>query len=163
MRVYGLLGLNPDLQFITRAGRPIRPWSTLAVVATALGIAAAIGALLIGVSFLNVPFDGYPVLGWIGAVGAAIGLVIAVLTVALQRPATPRAGKQIAGLLFLWPVSLFMLSAFGAVIVNAAFDRSPPKYVDVEVVEYWQETSEPDVLRPRQARRPDATGALRSR
>ena len=149
LRIYRLLGLNPDIPFIQKDGKT---WvSGLTVSAAVLVVLGVMAFLTLGVGVLYAfdflqPLDaGRRFVLMLLPVGAAIALATGVpLYLVMRREARQKVEKpRLPGLLAAI-VGVFCGGLGGYLVIagiNAGLDKSPPEYRDVEVLGLWEETS----------------------
>ena len=147
LRLYGFLGLNPNIHMILKDGKPERPaFAPEKVLAVIIGVVAICALLVVGLYSLKFysPLEEDPWVWGLGAlIGGAVIALIAVLVAALRKKSrTDCIAASIAGLILGG-----LAVALGMMIVNATLDTSPSAYREVEIVDFWQETTYPLFIR----------------
>lgn len=149
LQIYGFLGLDPERESVLRYGRPTLWSPSVAALALAVGGFASLflfPSLIFAVSsFEKVGgSDRAWIVGSLTIAGVAGGIaaLIASLRSTVGRRARNAATAGFCGCFF---GALF--GFFGANALNAAFDRSPPEYREIQALDYWQETWYPIFVR----------------
>jgi len=144
LKIYGLLGLDPDREFALKNGRPNRGMQPYHVIAVISAIVLAFG-LLMGVIYV-VEFY-WPIGGnWMvavipGVTGAVIGLIFGSLWAFSSREEVQSSGL-IDRIALAAGCGLFgtLLTLEAVFISNAMLDRTESNFEPVRVVEFWQTT-----------------------
>lgn len=148
VQVYGMLGLDPDREFILKDGEPRRGMSTKIVV---LLVCGWLGFLLLVTAGLNSIWFYFPIDGdWtIAVVPAILGAIAGgVAAGVLVRRDSVRPGWFDRWATYAGGAGVGVLGAMIALsMLNAVFDDSPAEYRPIEVVEYWQITHYPVFIR----------------
>jgi hypothetical protein len=153
LRLYGFLGLNPEIEFLLKDGQPIRPQN--AVSAGLFGMVALVG-LLGGAMWLFHAFERLAPVepNYLPLVGLILGsfLGLSLLMGALVHAANVRAASMDASPRKRLQESVVGGAAFGFVLalfvampalftLNAKLGQSPnPEFRLVEIADFWQET-----------------------
>lgn len=148
-RLYGFLGLNPDQEFLIKNGKPfLSNPSSIALLYLALAICAILFMpLFIFVMDAYQPSSG-PDTPWItGVIGGAslmciVGVVLYRLYAKIPRHWSQYVTCGFCGLMF---GGIAGLASTG--MLNAFLDQSDPEYVEIEVVDFSQETWYPFFIR----------------
>lgn len=141
LRVYGLLGLNPEANLLWRNGKPHVKNTAVQVVgvfALFMGLALTGLAAYYSISYYapihpNGGFYGSSMLcafifGVVGGFGA-----VAAMTLAVKTPTERLAGLAILGFMACGTLGFLVPAA-----LNAGLDRSAPTYRAVEIHNYWE-------------------------
>jgi hypothetical protein len=152
LRIYSLLGLNPNVPYICKDDKPWQPgmsWFTAcAIVAGVMLGIWAITALLASFQFYW-PISGPTSRQWMGFVPFAV--VMGILGSLLMRwllrreAANPNSIDRHKTNAWLAPLAGFvlaggLLSTLLIICANAALDKSAPRYREIEIVKLWQTT-----------------------
>lgn len=148
-QLYGFLGLNPKHEYILKNGMPTISNSTT----VSMSILFILLMLILAVPLYLYVAESYAVTDgpdtpWIAGtiIGAILFAIIAtILHFRVTKPL--RNWKQIGGTLFAGFFFGALCGFFTTNFINGVFDRSPPRYLEIEVVEYWEETLYPIFIR----------------
>ncbi len=145
VRLYGFLGLDPERDFITRDGRPLSGVSPFTAVLICLLVLTIFWFLILFLYVIEccmprewkwqtvVPFLA------VGSVAGAIGLTWLVCFDQRKQATLKRSGWIMAVLCGAVVGALAGGATLGA--VNAAFDRSAPKYEPIRITQHWEKTT----------------------
>ncbi|MCG6156392.1 hypothetical protein [Rubinisphaera margarita] len=144
LRIYGLLGLDPDREFALKNGRPNRGMQPYHVVAVISFIMLLFG-LLLGVIYVVEfywPVGGNWTIAIVPAViGAIGGLIFGGLWAFGSRPEIQASGL-IDRIALAAGCGLFatLLALEVVFLSNAMLDRSESQFEPVQIVDFWQTT-----------------------
>lgn len=145
MRIYGLLGLDPELEFITKNGRPLTGMSPFSAIMVAFVVGLVILLIMGAFDLMMFSFPlsgdwklpvaiacGGAIVGAIGALGLrSLGKSAPVEGQAQTGPGAAMFGGGLLGLIGA-PI-LFM-------VLNSQLDSAQGKFEPIEIVQYWQTT-----------------------
>lgn len=147
-RLYGFLGLNPEVDFIRRDGKPVR--GGVSMFAVLGGIVAFIAVLLLLVGLLYAMEFRWPMnedatfIGALAGIGVTAGLVVGILLFVLRNRINLEGGAGSAVILGIGAgIFSALLSGIGLSNLNAMLDDSEPEYREFAVIDYWQTTTTP--------------------
>ncbi|MCA8990009.1 MAG: hypothetical protein KDA78_20350, partial [Planctomycetaceae bacterium] len=141
LRIYGLLGLDPDREFALKNGRPKRGMPPYQVITIISAIVAAF-ALLMGVIYV-VEFY-WPTGGnWLwaaipGGIAFAIGLVLGGIWALNSKDVHGIIDRLALAAGTGMFVTLFVLEI--VFLTNALLDNSPSRFEPIRIVNFWQTT-----------------------
>ncbi len=151
LRVYGLLGLDPEREFLLKNGRPMRGMSSLTALLIAVTVCCGLALLMSAIYAIEFcfPKEGdWTVAILPGGLGALAGLAGGWSLVRLERKNNPASTPTEQGCLLVGGPFLGILAGVVAMaLLNAKLDRSPPEYRSIELVEFWEETWTPIFIR----------------
>jgi hypothetical protein len=143
LRIYGYLGLNPDVDFIRKDGKKITEFASLWKTLTLMGVIVLILWLVIGAAYAisfcwplkvdSLVFAVVLVSG--GLILGVISLIVALILNKLRQKSIKLIRCSI-----LSAVAGGLLTLFLSPVVNSVFDYSEPEFREVEVIEFWQVT-----------------------
>lgn len=146
LKIYGYMGLNPDVDFIRKDGERITEHVSLGkTLALVFGI-MVIFVLLVGLiytigAYFPMEFNPWHLFGGVFAValvGAFAGLVLR----AIYKPKVVTKETGFLASAFVGFVLGALLGFIVLPLINSTVDRNKPEYQDIEIVEFWQETWE---------------------
>lgn len=143
LKIYGMLGLDPQREFLLKNGRPMRGLSSFGILAICIAVVGGLSLLLMGLTtlFFYIPIGGDWKVGIIpGALGAVIGLGGGWLLYRAEEKSQKVNGTGLGCLMSLGVIFGMIGGILTLFIVNAALDNSPAEYRPIEVVEFWQTT-----------------------
>lgn len=148
IQIYGWLGLNPDVDFIRRSDKPLQPMSPFKVLLVIIGLMVMtwllLGFLYVLGRYMPLDEDEDPkVLMLLLIPIVATTLVSATVAVWWFRRANrdqPKPLKSYGFAAFCGLLVGFVISIFGILLVNGAFDSSKARLVPIRVVQLWHQT-----------------------
>ena len=140
VEIYGLMGLNPDLDFITKDGKTRQCLISLPkIFAVILGIIGALALLVMGLYAIEfyspLKYTFFPFL----VAAVVCGFLGGVVSWIATRNCQPKTKLLAINL------SLFGAAFAGLIMVpfiNALMDTSEPEYREVEIMNFWQTTND---------------------
>lgn len=146
LQLYGWLGVNPEVDFIRKSGKPLQPMTPLKALLVIIGLMGMTWFLLGLVYVLGryMPFDDgeepslllvIPLV--LSAILTAIG---AVCWVKRSDSDQPKSFNRYAFAVFSGTLTGFAFSMFAMMLVNGAFDTGPTHLVPIRVVQFWHQT-----------------------
>lgn len=143
LKIYGMLGLDPQREFLLKSGRPMRGLSSLAILTICIAVVGGFSLLLMGLTtlFFFFPTGGDWKVGIIpGALGAVVGLGGGWLLHRAEEKSQKSNGSGL-GCLMIGGVFVGIIGGILTLfILNATLDNSPAEYRPIEVVEFWETT-----------------------
>jgi hypothetical protein len=146
LRLYGWLGLSPDLDLIRKNGRTLEPTSPLTALMIVIGI-TGLGWGLLGFLYVigrYTPLDENDWRPFAIAAGITTMPLIILLILRVERDGATTFAliKAYVFAVFLGLVGGFMAAFMAVGFLNGYFDRSPPHLEPVKVVQLWEQTIE---------------------
>lgn len=143
LKLYGLLGLDPQRDFLKYRGKPLSGVSPLSAIAISVVVFSVLW-MLVGVLCLTtyIPEEwnwpiGLTALGIGGVVGAILGLVI-------ERFGNQENNERKASSAVVAACACGLFGCFGGALglglINSVFDKSPSTYQPIEIVNQWNTT-----------------------
>jgi hypothetical protein len=142
LTVYGLLGLNPECEFITKDGRPLQGLSPYTAVMTAflIGFIIVLCMAAFDVMMFSIPISG----DWKIPLGLAVGgLFLFGSAAAIWRhwaQVTGEPPKKLAPVFLVYGFLGAVAAPLAFAILNARLDRAPGELVPIEIVQFWETT-----------------------
>jgi len=142
LKLYGWLGIDPDVDFITKNGKPLKSMTPLGVLGLVV-LFTALAWLLLGFIYVLGRYEPLEFDGQIFAVSVAI---CSILPVILFQWNIDRSGTAMVVLMrrvwlfFLGTVAGAFLGFLGMTFINGVFDRSTATYEPIRIVETWNTT-----------------------
>lgn len=144
LKIYGMMGLNPDYDLVWRNGKPrppTSPFEPLIAVGVLLGLGLCGLAVYYSISYFSPihPTGGFYFASGLCALAAAVltGVIGSKFVDLVIKP--PRSDMDGYAMTILAAmVAAVALGYLGPAAVNVGLDRSAPRFEAVEIVNYWQ-------------------------